>query len=291
MLSLFHQVKSSARLDEMKTNSNEVVSTAGSSQSSSGGDSDPYRNSADIMPLKSVHLDRKLSATARLPKRSTIVESPTGKSAHPSDAMRSERSQEMGVMQQPMQRPSVVQPTGRSPPAQHTAIAQQSYHKGPSNIDTSQQGQVLRPPFARGNTEVMIVDESGPNSPAIGSDEAHDMGMPDEESITLADLPQIMEAAQAREQRRSLPRQSSVPYIAELSALELAIVKHCAVLILHRSPLKDHFDLDEILELVEVKKGGFWNKLFKGGNDKKNVKKKGVSVLLVVRLLAFNAFR
>lgn len=271
-----------------KTEHTKVVSTASSIQSSAGGDSDPYRSSADIMPLKSVHLDRKLSATARLPKRSTIVESPTGKSAYSSDAMRSERSQEMGVMQQPLQRPSVVQQTGRSPPAQHTAIAQQSQNRGPGLIDVSQQGQVIRPQFARGNTEVMIVDESGPNSPAVGSDEAPTMPVPDE-SITLADLPQIMEAAQAREQRRSLPRQTSIPYIAELSALELAIVKHCAVLTLHRSPLKDHFDLDEILELVEVKKGGFWNKLFKGGNDKKNVKKKGESRLTITWLLAFSA--
>jgi hypothetical protein len=122
--------------------------------------------------------------------------------------------------------------------------------------------------------EVTIVDESGPNSPAIGSDEQPPVPVPDD-SITLADIPQLMEAAQAREQQRSLPRQSSIPYIAELSALELAIVKHCAVLTLHRSPLRDQFDLEEILELVEVKKGGFWNKLFKGGNDKKNVKKKG----------------
>lgn len=224
--------------------------------------------------MKSVHLDRKLSATAHLPKRSTIVESPTGKSAHPSDAMRSERSQEMGVVPQPLQRPSVVQQTGRSPPSQHTTLAQQSHMRGPGMLDVSQQGQVIRPSLGRGNVEVMIVDESAPNSPAIGSDEPPRIPVPDE-GITLADIPQIMEAAQAREQQRSLPRQTSIPYIAELSILELAIVKHCAVLTLHRSPLKDQFDLDEILELVEVKKGGFWNKLFKGGNDKKNVKKKG----------------
>jgi hypothetical protein len=122
--------------------------------------------------------------------------------------------------------------------------------------------------------EVKIVDDSGPNSPAVGADEQPHVSAPDE-GITLADIPQLMEAAQAREQQRSLPRQNSIPYIAELSALELAIVKHCAVLMLNRSPLKDQFDLDEILELVEVKKGGFWNKLFKGGNEKKNVKKKG----------------
>ena len=224
--------------------------------------------------MKSVHLDRKLSATARLPKRSTIVESPTGKSAHPANLLRPERSQELGVSQQPMQRPTVVQQQsipGRSPPQQQT--------RAPAMLDMGQQGQVIRPSFTKDNTEVKIIDDSGPNSPAVGSDEQPHIPAPDE-GITLADIPQLMEAAQAREQQRSLPRQNSIPYIAELSALELAIVKHCAVLMLSRSPLKDQFDLDEILELVEVKKGGFWNKLFKGGNDKKNVKKKGEPGLL-----------
>ncbi|KAF8552183.1 hypothetical protein OG21DRAFT_1523925, partial [Imleria badia] len=50
-----------------------------------GGDQDPYRNSGDIMGMKSIHLDRKLSATARLPRRSTIVESPAGRTVHPSE--------------------------------------------------------------------------------------------------------------------------------------------------------------------------------------------------------------
>jgi len=257
------------------------VATTVPGQTSTVRAEDPYRNSGDIMRMKSVHLDRKLSATARLPKRSTIVESPAGKSAHPSDLLRSDRSQELGVSQQPMQRPIVVQQQqgqvvpGRSPPQQYASVPQQLQTRAPVTLDVSQQGQVIRPAFTKDNTEVKIVDDSGPNSPAIGSEEQPHVPAPDE-GITLADIPQLMEAAQAREQQRSLPRQNSIPYIAELSALELAIVKHCAVLTLHRSPLKDQFDLDEILELVEVKKGGFWNKLFKGGNDKKNVKKKGV---------------
>ncbi len=94
-----------------------------------------------------------------------------------------------------------------------------------------------------------------------------------DDGITLADIPQLMEAAQAREQQRSLPRENAIPYIAELSALELAIVKHATVLALTKSPLKDQIDLDELLEMVEMKKSGFWNKLFKA--EKKNIKKKG----------------
>jgi hypothetical protein len=116
------------------------------------------------------------------------------------------------------------------------------------------------------------VDESAPNSPASGPDDAP-LHAPDD-GITLADIPQLMEAAQAREQQRSLPRQSTVPHVAELSALELTIVKHSAVLALQRSPLRDQLELDELLELIEIKKGGFWKQLFKAG-DKKNVKKKG----------------
>lgn len=116
------------------------------------------------------------------------------------------------------------------------------------------------------------MDDSAPTSPAGGVEEPK---LPGEDGITLADIPQIVEAAQAREQRRSLPSQSAIPYIAELSPLELAIVKHAALLALQKSPLRDQFDLDEILELVEIKKSSFWNKLFKANNDKKGVKKKG----------------
>jgi hypothetical protein len=121
----------------------------------------------------------------------------------------------------------------------------------------------------------MIVDDSAPNSPAIGSEEVRDgmLTMPADESITLADIPQLMEAAQAREQQRSLPRLNSIPYIAELSALELAIVKYSAVLVLTKSPLKDMIELDELLEMVEAKKTGFWKTLL-GRGDKKNTKKK-----------------
>ena len=126
------------------------------------------------------------------------------------------------------------------------------------------------------NTAIKIVDESGPSSPSgVGADD--DMVGGIEDGITLADIPQLVEAAQAREQRRSLPSQSSIPYVGDLSPLQLAVVKHAAVLVLQRSPLRDQFDLDEILELVEVKKSSFWKQLFKAGNDKKNLKKKGAS--------------
>ncbi|KAK2463687.1 hypothetical protein APHAL10511_004438 [Amanita phalloides] len=231
-------------------------------------DSNLYRNSGDIMRMKSVHLDRKLSATARLPKRSTIVESPTGRSVHPSDVLQPQRqdvqpSQPQLTFQNHIPhhgQPAPPQQLQQVPPPRPTLLTQRS----DSNIQ-------LRPALSR-NHEVKIIDESMPNSPAAGADENPMAALDD--GITLADIPQLMEAAQAREQQRSLPRENAIPYIAELSALELAIVKHAAVLALTKSPLKDQIDVDELLEMVETKKSGFWNKLFKA--DKKNIKKKGV---------------
>lgn len=253
--------------------SNSATSTAPTSR---GGDQDPYRNSGDIMRMKSVHLDRKLSATARLPRRSTVVESPAGRTVHPSEAVNVQRSQQDIKSPQPQRGPppgNLIPGRQPSQPGSSPSLPpSRAQLRSPGTLDTNVQAQLGRPPLLRNNTEVKIVDDSAPNSPAGGPEEAP-LHVPDD-GITLADIPQLMEVAQAREQQRSLPRQSTIPHIAELSVLELAIVKHCALLALQRSPLKDQIDLDELLELVETKKAGFWNKLFKAG-DKKNVKKKG----------------
>jgi hypothetical protein len=279
---------------------------------------DPYRNSQDIMRMKSVHLDRKLSATAHLPKRSTIIESPSGKVAHPSDVVTSSGQGSGRTQSQPQthqtdtsfapqsQRPA---PQQNVPGASASSVRIQRPAQAPGQHQQLPQSQQQTPPtrpprptlnppllvpspadprlnYLRRTTEVKIVDEPAPTSPSgaipfeggpLGSSPP---AVPTLEGLTLADIPQLAEAAQAMEQRRSLPRQSLVPYIAELSPLEVAVVRHAAVVILHRSPLRDQMDLDEILEMVEMKKQGFWGKLFKG-NDKRNIKKKGGSLCIV----------
>lgn len=300
--------------------------------------------------MKSAHLDRKLSSTTRFPKRSTIIESPTGRSVHPSPSNAEQQQQQVVQQHQPqlqqqqygqygqqLQQPQPQQAPQRgyeqyaggggspqiqqyqgplsssSPPSQHNTP------RATPRLPPDPQGQGLRPSLGKSNTDLMSVDDTAPSSPA-GADEpgghqqqqgyqqplypsqnqqqyqqayqqqqqqqyqyhqqqqqqhVHQPGtLPKrDDALTLADIPQLMEVAQAREQHRSLPREGATPFIAELSALELAIVKHSAVLALMRSPLKDHVEVDEILEMIESKKSGFWNKLFKG--DKKNVKKKG----------------
>jgi hypothetical protein len=279
-----------------------MKSTAPSASSSSTSlvEHDPYRNSGDIMRMKSVHLDRKLSATARLPKRSTVIESPAGKSVQPAQTAQQKQGHDIqGIVPQqrhagppPSQHPSPQLgqyiPT-RSPPqppsASSSSTAVRSTNtKSPGTLDMSTSpGQMLRPAFARNNTGVMIVDDSVPSSPAAATLDESQLEDVKDDGITLADIPQLMEAAQAREQQRSLPRQGSAPFIAELNTVQLAIVKHCAFLALQRSLLKDHVDLDELLELIEVKKNSPWfSKWFKGDKDKRNVKKKGLSCLILL---------
>lgn len=291
------------------TDPSSPISVANVIPSPSEAEHDPYRNSQDIMRMTSVHLDRKLSATAHIPKRSTIIESPSGKVAHPSDVVTSQghsgRSQSQAQIQQAdpslisqgQQRPTAQQNvphlsagpvrSQRPPqvPGQQQQLPQSQQPAPPSRPQRPTLNPAtptppppdVRPNFLRKNTEVKIVDdESTPPTPsATVPSEGGPLGsVPTLEGLMLADIPQLAEAAQAMEQRRSLPRQSMAPYIAELTPLELAIVRHAAAVVLYRSPLRDQVDLDDILEMVEVKKQGFWGKLFKG-NDKKNIKKKG----------------
>ncbi|KAG8996652.1 hypothetical protein FRB94_008149 [Tulasnella sp. JGI-2019a] len=298
--------------------------------------SNSYRDSADIMRMKSaVHLDRKLSATARLPKRSTIVESPTGKVAanggnfQHSQQLQHQPQLHQGPDQALSQRPSQVVTSGsstvsrsnqsfgqgqgrtpppRPPPPNQPPLNQYdppgSLSSAPNSFPLSSSPQmmaiggqehVIRPAFARDNTRVLVVDERIPDVAldqdlTTASSSSHTgygsagrspvevgPGAPfmDDDALTLADIPQLLESEQAREQRRSLPAQAGKPLLAELSPLEWLIIKHFAVKGLQRSSLKDQFELGEILELVEVKRNTFWGKLFKG-NDRKDVKKKGV---------------
>ena len=289
-----------------------VVSSVESPMATSNGQ-DPYRNSGDIHRLKSVHLDRKLSATAHVPKRSTVVESPAGKTAQTSDMQTQQRSQQptttprptqiqrstsqgqQVTIQQPRQagRPPVQQQMQASPvPSQGPLpqFLQQQQQQGQSSPqriprpmlppETSLDLQGFKPPYARGNSEIKIIEDSAPNSPSLAYNDHPPELRPqrEDDGITLADIPQLVQAAHARAQHLPLPGQSTIPFIAELGTLELAIIKHSAAVILSKSPLKDQMDMDEIFELLESKKGGFWNRLFKpSGSGKRDVKKKGTS--------------
>ena len=142
-----------------------------------------------------------------------------------------------------------------------------------------------------------------------------DLTFGNHDALTLDDIPRIVAAEQAKEQRPNASRYArnqlvgSTPhqpkllsghqrnfsdgqqldptaeaatqrpkrYFSELSALEYFIVRHVAVLSME--PLLDgHFTLEDLLGLIENKKPTFWGKFGKAfKNDKaKGGKKKGV---------------
>jgi hypothetical protein len=258
--------------------------------------------------LRSVHhLDRKLSATTRIPKRSTIVEGPaidvalptiiqqqrtngeTQQQSPPQQQARfPQRQQSLRYADQQPPSSSKQQPEdalSSSQPQQQQQLNLQtvaaipagspltSLASTPSATTASPGGGVLtpRPPMHNTNTQILITDHS-PAAPAAPT--SQDAQLPYLDAIqedgdpvfSLADIPQLIESQQYRNSGRKL--------VAELNPLEFTILKYTALWKLIRSQLKDHIDLDEMLEFLETKKSGFWNKLLMRGGDKK-VKKKG----------------
>lgn len=202
----------------------------------------------DVKRMKSVvTLDRKLSSTARLPQRSTVVESPAGRLVNSDGRIVSARSRDV------------------TPPKIVTEDqAFESEPQGSATVD------VIRPPFARNNTNVMIVNDNGPDLPPeiVEQLQTHQM-MQEDDAITLGDIPLL-----ADQTRRLGIHEDAPPLLASLNQLQSLILKHFALLSLQKSGLGHLIELDEVLELLDMRKNQWWNKIFKG-NAKEKQKKKG----------------
>lgn len=248
---------------------------------------DAYRDSSDIKRLKSVNLDRKISAHARMPQRSTVVESPSGKTARPG-GLSSTRSNE-GLPPLPIdgRAGSPVDTASRSIiPVVRTPSNDSPNNDEQGSMTPSGKIDVIRPAFARNNTSVCIVNENPEDG--VGANESNppvhdDSPFEHEDGVTLADIPAIVEAEQARLSRRNTTLGDGRPLISELAPLDALIVKHFALLALTKSSLAPYIDMEDMLELVEVRKNQWWNKIFKGGKDKKDIKRKGQFVTRSIR--------
>lgn len=149
---------------------------------------------------------------------------------------------------------------------------------------------------------------------SFGNDNVVERSFGDDKALTLDDIPRIVAAEQAREQRpnayrhqrphalgglsprllnghqrdlsagkpRDGPTAEAVPqarkrYFSELTALDSFIVRHLAVL--NMEPLvQGYFNLEELLGLIETNKKTFWGKFgkaFQPNDKKKGAKKKG----------------
>ena len=238
---------------------------------------DSWRDSSELKRIRptELELDRKLSATARLPRRSTVVESPIGRSAVPSELSPMPEGYLSNRHSQPKQQPSSSQ------------IMKGVYSDLGANTEGYDPEVTIKPGQVKENAGVRIVHENTPNviselRPQIRHKDQREITYTsqtdksvDSDVVSLVDMPQIMEASQAREQRRSLGRVSNNVLMTELSSLEALVVKHASLYLLERSKVGQLIDdLDDLLDLVEQKKNNtFWGKFFK---QKDKVKKTGI---------------
>ncbi|BGO94074.1 hypothetical protein NBRC10512_003707 [Rhodotorula toruloides] len=214
--------------------------------------SDAYRDSSDIKRMKSVQLDRKLSATtARVPQRSTVIQSPSGRTAQsdatdPTFQLFQAKPPVPSRKDQPLVDPvrgttiprsqvrEVAPPSsGGATPTPSNAVTPTPSPglAGPAPLPPSATlpAAVQRPHFNRATTAVRIVDDPPPKTEDVPSGEVREReGLggtseptKDEEGLTLADLPKALEAEQKRaaapdyqagRSPLSDPREQSRPY-------------------------------------------------------------------------------
>jgi hypothetical protein len=184
-----------------------------------------------------------------------------------------------------------------------------------SRIIDGPEGRSARPGSAGGegsdqrNAGFQIIEEKD-----LNGDMVNELHFGHQDALTLDDIPRIVAAEQAKEQRpnaskyagssligsgdpqaklisghrrdmsgplASLPADATglktKKYFSELSALEYFIVRHVAVLSMEPL-LEGHFNLEELLSLIESRKPTKWNIFGRAFNkeNKKAGKKKGV---------------
>lgn len=211
--------------------------------------------SHDVKRVKSVTLDRKLSSTARLPQRSTVIDSPRPRMADENGHVVSAAKELVA--------PVLVTPAGSPQGSQ------------PPTVD------VIRPAFARNNTSVRILSEvqETPNDQSLirvsqGNDGlsplSADRRSKEPDAITLNDIPLLAQAQQKRN------RFDGQPLVADLKPLEAMVIRHFALLHLQKTGLGHLVEPEDFMDMLEMRRGQWWNfKLFKN-NAKKDQKRKGI---------------
>ncbi|KAI9829890.1 MAG: hypothetical protein M1826_005312 [Phylliscum demangeonii] len=224
-----------------------------------GGPEDPAESSysqtlGDIRRLRSSRMDRRLSSTPRKARTSRIIDGPEADSARPGSNGGDQHSGRHNSFQ-------IVEDTDANGDLRHDL----TLHQDALTLDdiprivAAEQAKEHRPNAYKHARDPLLSDPG--RLPKLLNGHQRGLSVGNE-----------LERAGAGE-----PAQRVKKYFSELSALEYFIVRHVAVLSL--SPLVDgHFNLEELLGLIETRKPTFWGKFGKAfKNDGRKVgKKKGV---------------
>ncbi|KAG0057280.1 hypothetical protein BGZ83_000070 [Gryganskiella cystojenkinii] len=200
----------------------------------------------DIKRVKSTHLDRKLSNSARFPRRQTVIEHqrrrPPRLDTSVQEDTENDRDAELSMLEfEIIDESEAFDDEDDSGPAEGDAPATLSDLTERLRINGSTSGRSPTP---------SLRIRSG-HSSLHGSQH-------------LASSANVNAAGHPRRQ-----------YLSELSALELFIVKHLAVLTL-APVVSEYFTLEELLDLIGQRKQTLWGRFVKGlKTDKKKTKVEG----------------
>ncbi|KAG0267193.1 hypothetical protein DFQ27_009097 [Actinomortierella ambigua] len=272
------------------------------SKSYSSDDNRQYETGhlSDLKRVKSTHLDRKLSNSARFPRRQTVI-------AH---ARRRAPPMETNGDGQHLS-PHTAGSTGGATAAEPAALEIEIIDEKPSEAALQQEEELARanspppepaPPTLSDLTERLAIStnttvpSTGSTPPPTGLQQQQQPPQQQplqqrpraspspappgkQQTSTPGPVPisgpcaasNLVIHASAAPVRRMAKRQ----YLNELSALELFIVKHLAVLTL--APLvSEYFTLEELLDLIGQRKQTLWGRFVKGlKTDKKKPKVEG----------------
>ncbi|KAG0281233.1 hypothetical protein BGZ95_005838 [Linnemannia exigua] len=213
----------------------------------------------DIKRVKSTHLDRKLSNSARIPRRKTVIERQR-RPTRAIDATLSEQfSNENGTAKS--MAAAGITAEGAEPATLEIEIVDERPEAGVMLDDDEE------------------IDGPRPEAPATLSDLTERLristaiNVSPASSLRSARLGHV--SLQGSSGAGNPSRHPKRQYLNELSALELFIVKHLAVLTL--APIvSEYFTLEELLDLIGQRKQTLWGRLVKGlKNDKKKPKVEG----------------
>ncbi|CAG8513332.1 10526_t:CDS:10 [Paraglomus brasilianum] len=152
--------------------------------------------------------------------------------------------------------------------AKRSTIIEQESNSSDSTLVNARSKNLARAPSQRRVQIIEDMDEFQAKDSLVQFDNRN-------EAITLDDISAIAIAVdEEKKNKRLMPRTKC--YLSELSALEYVIVKHVAVVVMEQY-LKDYFTLEELLDLIGVRRTNFWTKFVTTikSSEKKNIKKKG----------------
>lgn len=231
------------------------VLTPSSRSKSFSNDGAPQENSNtyattlnDIRRLRSTHMQRTLSNQPLKPRRSRVLDTPesedninaSGNSASPkAQAPRELRIEEESVPQ---------------------AEPENSFHlKNDRSITFDDLNRLVASEKSKQKRPRSFLKKARPRSPKKSVDNQR-LTSSSHGDLTRPEYGR-REALPSNDSSLSLQMRAKT-YFSELSALEVFIVRHIAVMSLE--PLvNDHFNMEELLDLIETRKGGFWGKFGK----------------------------